>query len=156
MICDGFSFEFIRIWLKHRSSKTTKRHYTRYQPGEMLDVACVMANLDGKFMSYDTNLESLRQNPGLHELDGLKMPNGEPLYGYCTFREFCPRFGHCYTCGFHVASTDKLPHYKAQLESLRVKNVEVFNYGSSELLESYNQIVNALEGKIEALEKAMT
>ena len=155
MIRDGYSLEFIRIWLKHRSGKTTKRHYTRYPPGALLDVACVMANMDGRFYPYDSNPESLHQNPELHELDGLKLTNGEPLYGYCTFREFCPRFGHCYTCGFHIASADKLPHYKAQLERLLAKKSEVFNHGSSEMLESYTQIVNALEGKIEALEQAM-
>lgn len=152
LIRNGSSLEFIRIWLKHRSAKTTKRHYTRYRPGELLDVACVMANMDGKFIPYDSDPESLRQNPELHELDGLKTPFGEPLYGYCVFREFCPRFGHCYTCGFHVASADKLPHYKAQLERLRAKESEVFNYSSSEMLESYTKIVNALEGKVAALE----
>ena len=104
LIRNGHSLEFVRIWLKHRSATTTKRYYARYRPGELLDVACVMANLEGKFLPYDSNPESLRQNPELHELDGLKTPFGEPLYGYCIFREFCPRFGHCYTCGFHVAS----------------------------------------------------
>lgn len=152
LIRNGFSLEFIRIWLKHRHTKTTKRHYTRYRPGDLLDVACIMANLDGNFVPYDSDPESLRRNPKLHELDGLQLPSGEPLYGYCTFREFCPRFGHCYTCGFHVASSDKLPQYKAQLERLRAKRQEVFNYGSSEMLESYTVIVNALEGKIAALE----
>lgn len=155
LIRDGFSLEFIRIWLLHHKALTTKRYYTRYRPGELLDVACVMANLDGKFISYDSNPESLRQNPELHKLDGLKMPTGEPLYGYCMFREFCPRFGRCYTCGFHVASADKLPHYKAQLERLRAKKNEVFNYGSSEILESYTQIANALEDIVAALEKAV-
>ncbi len=154
-IRDGYSLEFIRIWLKHLSVNTTKRHYTRYRPGELLDVACVMANLDGKFIPYDSNPESLRQNPEQHELDGLKMPSGEPLHGYCMFREFCPRFGRCYTCGFHIATADKLPYYKAQLERLRIKKTEVFNYGSSELLESYTDIVNALEGKVAALEAVL-
>lgn len=159
LIHNGFSLEFVRIWLKHRKTSTTKRHYIRYRPGELLDVAHVMTNLDGKFYPYDSNpeflhqnLSDLRQNPELHQLDGLNMLNGEPLYGYCVFREFCPRFGHCYTCGFHIASADKLPQYKAQLERLLVKKSEVFNYGSSEMLESYTQIVNALEDKIEALE----
>lgn len=152
LIQNGYSLEFVRLWLKHRSATTTKRHYARYRPGELLDVACVMANLEGKFLPYDSNPESLRQNPGLHELDGLKTPFGEPLYGYCIFREFCPRFGHCYTCGFHVASADKLPFYKSQLERLSAKKTEVFNYGSAEMLNSYTQIVSALEGKVAALE----
>ena len=118
----------------------------------ILDVACVMANLEGKFIPYDSSPESLRKNPELHELDGLKTPFGEPLYGYCIFREFCPRFGHCYTCGFHVASADKLPLYKSQLERLLIKKTEIFNYGSAEMLNSYTQIVEALEGKVAALE----
>lgn len=159
LIHNGYSLEFVRIWLKHRSAATTKRHYTRYRPGELLDVATVMANLDGKFYPYDSNpevlrqnLDDLRQNPELHELDGLTMLNGEPLIGYCTFREFCPRFGHCYTCGFHVASADKLPDYKVQLEQLRAKKQVVFDYGSAEILEHYQRLVNALENIIEALE----
>ncbi len=156
LIRNGYSLEFVRIWLKHSSAVTTKRHYIRYRPGELLDVACVMANMGGKFYAYDSNPESLRQNLDLHNLEGLKMLNGEPLYGYCIFREFCPRFGHCYTCGYHVASADKLPHYKAQLERLLAKKSEVFNYGSSEILESYTQIVNALESKIELLENSKT
>jgi DNA-directed RNA polymerase subunit N (RpoN/RPB10) len=80
------------------------------------------------------------------------MLNGEPLIGYCTFREFCPRFGHCYTCGFHVASADKLPDYKAQLERLRAKKQVAFEYGSAEILEHYQRLVNALENIIEVLE----
>ena len=151
-IRNGYSLEFVRIWLKHRSASTTKRHYTRYRPGELLDVCSVMANLEGKFYPYDSNPEKLRQNPELHELDGLKTPYGEPLYGYCIFREFCPRFGHCYTCGFHVASADKLPLYKSQLAGLLVKKAEIFNYGSAEMLNSYTQMVTALEGKVLALE----
>jgi len=71
--------------------------HARYRPGELLDVACVMA-LEGKFISYDSDPESLRQNPELHELNGLLMPSESP-HGYCIFREFCPRFGRCYTCG---------------------------------------------------------
>lgn len=88
LIADGHSLEFVRIWLKHRHQETTRRSYTRYPPGEMLDVATVMANLDAKLYPYDTNpqvlhqnLEDLRQHPEMHELDGLLMTNGEPLYG---------------------------------------------------------------------------
>ena len=72
LIRNGHSLEFVRIWLKHRYASTTKRHYTRYRPGELLDVSCVMANLEGKFYPYDSNPEKLRQNPELHEIDGLK------------------------------------------------------------------------------------
>ena len=124
LIRNGFSLEFVRIWLKHRSATTTKRNYIRYKPGQLLDVACVMANVEGKFIPFDTSPESLRQNPELHELDGLKTLTGEPLYGYCLFREYCPRFSKCYTCGFHIASLDKLPLYKAQLDSLKAKEKE--------------------------------
>ncbi|MBD2436590.1 site-specific integrase [Nostoc sp. FACHB-110] len=154
LINNGFSLDFVRIWLKHRDERTTRRYYTRYEPGQLLDVATVMANVDQKFYPYESNPESLRQNPELHELDGLKMLNGEPLYGYCSFREFCPRFGRCYTCGFHVASADKLSHYKSQLEQLKIKEEIAFNHGSSEIYESYKQIVNALESIIDALEGA--
>jgi DNA-directed RNA polymerase subunit N (RpoN/RPB10) len=80
------------------------------------------------------------------------MLNGEPLYGYCSFRDFCPRFGRCYTCGFHIASADKLSNYKSQLDRLRTKEQEAFNYGSSEILDSYQQLMNALEAIIAALE----
>lgn len=152
LINNGFSLDFVRIWLKHRHATTTKRHYTRYRPGELLDVATVMANVDKKFYPYDTNPERLRENPELHELDGLTMLNGEPLYGYCSLRDFCPRFGRCYTCGFHVASADKLSHYKSQLDRLRTKEQLAFNYGSSEILDSYQQLMNALEAIIAALE----
>jgi integrase/transposase-like protein len=152
LIHNGFSLDFVRIWLKHRHASTTKRHYTRYPPGELLDVAAVMANLGKKYYPYDSNPQSLRENPELHELDGLTMLNGEPLYGYCSFRDFCPRFGRCYTCGFHVASTDKLSHYKSQLEQLRTKEQVAFNYGSSEILDSYQELMNALEAIIAALE----
>jgi len=154
LIQNGFSLDFVRIWLKHRYASTTKRHYTRYPPGELLDVAVVMANLDKKFYPYDSNPQSLRENPELHELDGLTMLSGEPLYGYCSFREFCPRFGRCYTCGFHVASADKLSHYKSQLEQLRTKEQVAFNYGSSEILDSYQELMNALEAIIAALESS--
>ena len=85
MITNGYSLEFIRIWLKHRRQATTRRSYTRYPPGDMLDVATVMANVDAKLYPYDTNpevlkqsLEDLRQYPEMHELDGLVMTNGEP------------------------------------------------------------------------------
>ncbi|MEH2436190.1 MAG: tyrosine-type recombinase/integrase, partial [Nostoc sp.] len=159
LINTGYSLNFVRRWLKHRRESTTRRHYARYKPGQLLDVASVMANLEQKFYPYDSNPESLnpqslRQNPELHELDGLTMLNGEPLYGYCSFREFCPRFGKCYTCGFHVASADKLSHYKSQLEQLKIKEEIAFNHGSSEIYESYQQIVNALESIIDALEGA--
>ncbi|MEH1811546.1 MAG: tyrosine-type recombinase/integrase [Nostoc sp.] len=154
LINTGYSLNFVRSWLKHRSERTTRRYYTRYDAGQLLDVASVVANLDQKFYPYDSNPESLRQNPELHELDGLTMLNGEPLYGYCSFREFCPRFGKCYTCGFHVASADKLSHYKSQLEQLKIKEEIAFNHGSSEIYESYQQIVNALESIIDALEGA--
>ncbi|MBW4545940.1 MAG: site-specific integrase [Symplocastrum torsivum CPER-KK1] len=152
LIRNGFSLDFVRIWLKHRHATTTKRHYTRYPAGELLDVATVMANLDKKYYAYDSNPQSLRDNPELHELDGLTMLNGEPLYGYCSFRDFCPRFGRCYTCGFHIASADKLSHYKSQLERLRTKEQVAFNYGSSEILDSYQELMNALEEMIAALE----
>ncbi len=159
LINDGYSLNFVRSWLKHRRESTTKRHYTRYDAGQLLDVSSVMANVNQKFYPYESNPESLnpeslRQNPELHELDGLTMLNGEPLYGYCSFREFCPRFGKCYTCGFHVASADKLSHYKSQLEQLKIKEEIAFNHGSSEIYESYQQIVNALESIIDALEGA--
>ena len=152
LIQNGFSLDFVRIWLKHRRAETTKRHYTRYAPGELLDVAAVMANMDNRYYAYDSNPQSLRDNPELHELDGLTMLNGEPLYGYCSFRDFCPRFGRCYTCGFHVASADKLSHYKSQLDRLRTKEQVAFNYGSSEILDSYQELVNKLEDIIAALE----
>lgn len=154
LINNGFSLEFVRLWLKHRQAETTRRHYTRYRPGELLDVATVMANLDGRLYPYDSDPQSLRQNSELHELDGLTMLNGEPLYGYCTFRDFCPRFGRCYSCGFHVASADKLDYYKSQLERLKIKEQFAFNHGSSEILESYKELVNALENIIDALEAA--
>jgi integrase/transposase-like protein len=159
LINSGYSLNFVRSWLKHRRESTTKRYYTRYEAGQLLDVGSVMANVAQKFYPYDSNPErlnpeSLRQNPELHELDGLTMLNGEPLYGYCSFREFCPRFGKCYTCGFHVASADKLSHYKSQLEQLKIKEEIAFNHGSSEIYESYQQIVSALESIIDALEAA--
>lgn len=152
LIRDGFSLEFIRIWLKHQEIKTTKRHYTLYPPGELLDVATVMANVDKKYYPYDSNPESLRQHPELHELDGLTMLNGEPLYGYCSFRDFCPRFGRCYTCGYHIAAANKLEDYKSQLERLRTKRQVAFNYDSSEILDSYQEVTNALEDIVSALE----
>ncbi|MEH2153259.1 tyrosine-type recombinase/integrase [Nostoc sp.] len=158
LINNGFSLDFVRIWLKHRNERTTRRHYTRYEPGQLLDVATVMANVDQEFYPYDSNPESLnpeslRQNPELHELDGLTMLNGEPLYGYCSFRQFCPyNFGRCYICGHHVASADKLSHYKYQLEQLKIKEEIAFSHGSSEILQSYQQLVNALESIIDALE----
>ncbi|MEH1855507.1 tyrosine-type recombinase/integrase [Nostoc sp.] len=160
LINTGYSLHFVRKWLKHRRKSTTRLHYTRYDPGQLLDVGSVMANLGQKFYPYDSNPESLnpeslRQNPELHELDGLTMLNGEPLYGYCSFREFCPYdFGRCYTCGSHIASADKLSHYKSQLERLKTKEQLASNYGSSEILESYQQLVNALESIIDALEGA--
>ncbi|QMS91345.1 tyrosine-type recombinase/integrase [Nostoc edaphicum CCNP1411] len=159
LINTGYSLNFVRSWLKHRSERTTRRHYTRYKAGQLLDVASVMANLDQKYYSYDSNPESLnpeslRQNSKLHELDGLTMLSGEPLYGYCSFREFCPRFGKCYTCGYHIASADKLFYYKSQLERLKIKEEIAFSHGSSEIYQSYQQIVNALESIIDALEGA--
>lgn len=76
LIANGYSLEFVRIWLKHRHQATTRRSYTRYPPGEMLDVATVMANINAKLYPYDTNpevlrqnLEDLRQYPEMHELD---------------------------------------------------------------------------------------
>lgn len=157
LINNGHSLEYARIWLKHRSVRTTQLYYIRYRPGELLDVATVMANMDGKFYAYDSNPESLnpeslKQNPEQHELDGLTTPGGEPLYGYCMFREFCPRFGRCYTCGFHVASADKLHLYKSQLDRLQVKRQEALKYGSSEILNSYEEIEHSLERIVAALE----
>ncbi|KAI9129578.1 hypothetical protein [Acaryochloris sp. CCMEE 5410] len=80
------------------------------------------------------------------------MTNGEPLYGYCLYREFCPRFGYCYTCPSHVASADKLPEYKAQLERIKANETLAFKYWSGELLESYQKTTAALEGIVETLE----
>jgi hypothetical protein len=149
----------VRIWLKHKSANTTYKHYVRYRPGELLDVATVMANLDNKFYSYDSNpsalqkqFQDLRQNPKLHELDGLTTIGGVPLIGYCLYRDFCPRFGHCYGCGFHVASSDKLSLYKEQLDKLKAKETEVFNLGSAEMLGGYEDTIRRLEAIIEALE----
>ncbi|WP_261891629.1 tyrosine-type recombinase/integrase [Acaryochloris marina] len=159
LIANDYSLEFVRIWLKHRHQTTTRRSYTRYPPGEMLDVATVMANIDAKLYPYDTNpealrrnLEDLRQYPDMHELDGLVMTNGEPLYGYCLYREFCPRFGYCYTCPSHVASADKLPAYKAQLARIKANEALAFKYWSGELLESYQKTASALEGIVSTLE----
>lgn len=61
LIRNGYSLEFVRIWLKHKSANTTFKYYVRYRPGEMLDVATVMANLDNKFYPYESNPEALRQ-----------------------------------------------------------------------------------------------
>lgn len=159
LIANGYSLEFVRVWLKHRHKATTKRSYTRYPPGEMLDVATVMANLDAKLYPYDTNPETLRQNledlrqyPEMHSLDGLTMTNGEPLYGYCLYREFCPRFGYCYTCPSHVATADKLPEYKKQLKRIKDNEALAFKYWSGELLESYQKTATAIEGIVETLE----
>jgi integrase/transposase-like protein len=159
LIRNGYSLEFIRIWLKHKSANTTYKHYVRYRPGEMLDVALVMANLDNQFYPYESNPETLRQqfqelrqNPQNHELDGLTTIGGVPLIGYCLFRDFCPRFGHCYGCGFHVASLDKLSLYQEQLDKLKAKETEVFNFGSAEMLGSYEDTIRRLEAIIKALE----
>jgi hypothetical protein len=159
LIQNGSSLEFVRIWLKHKSARTTYKHYVRYRPGEMLDVATVMANLDNKFYPYESNPEALgeqfqdlRQNPELHELDGLTTIGGVPLIGYCLYRDFCPRFHHCYGCGFHVASSDKLSLYKEQLAQLKAKETEVFNLGSAEMLGGYEDTIRKLEAIIAALE----
>ena len=159
LIRNGYSLEFVRIWLKHKSAKTTFKHYIRYRPGEMLDVATVMANMDNKFYPYESNpsalleqFQDLRKNPQSHELDGLTTIGGLPLIGYCLFKDFCPRFGHCYGCGFHVASSDKLSLYKEQLDKLKAKESEVFNFGSAEILGSYEDTIRTLEAIIESLE----
>jgi hypothetical protein len=46
----------------------------------------------------------------------------------------------------------QLSHYKSQLEQLRTKEQLAFNYGSSEILDSFQELTNALEGIIAALE----
>jgi len=96
--------EFIRIWLKHRQTRTTKRHYARYRPGELLDVACVMANLEGKFISYDVILRACQT---LNCWSGLLMPSEEPLWLY--FPGGSARVLGAVILVATLASADKLP-----------------------------------------------
>lgn len=51
-----------------------------------------------------------------------------------------------------MASSDKLSLYKEQLDKLKAKETEVFNFGSAEMLGGYEDTIRSLEAIIEALE----
>jgi integrase/transposase-like protein len=159
LIQNGYSLEFVRIWLGHRKASTTKRHYALYRQGELLDVAVVMLNLECLFYPYDSDpssinqmLQHLKEYPELHEIDGMIMPNGEPLVGYCLSHDFCHKSGACYLCGFHIAAFSKLSFYKEQLQRLKEREKQAMAYWSAERLNYHQAVIGALEGKIAALE----
>lgn len=51
-----------------------------------------------------------------------------------------------------MASADKLPQYRAQLERIKANETLAFKYWSGELLESYQKTATALEGIVNTLD----
>jgi hypothetical protein len=97
-------------------------------------------------------LQHLKEHPELHDLEGMIMPNGEPLVGYCLNHDFCHKLGGCYVCGFHIAALDKIDLYKDQLNRFKEREKVAMAYWSAERLNYYRTLIQALEGKIAALE----